>query len=80
MYYIIGMAFHEKKNDISEIEDKLEEEFRTLGYPNTCFHCSPIIYGKDKFRYEELEKRRKNYEDFLLFFQTSQNKTYGICC
>lgn len=69
MYYIIGMVFHEKKNDISKIEDKLEEEFRTLGYPDTCFHCSPIIYGKDKFRYEELEKRRKIMKSFFSFFR-----------
>ncbi len=67
--YMIGLVFHESTNDISKAESRLEEEFTALGYPNTCFHCAPVIYGKDKFQFEGLGTRRRLMKTFFAFFR-----------
>ncbi len=66
-YYIIGMVFKRGSVSIIEEEDKLEEEFTRIGYPDTVFHMGNLIHGKKPYEDETEENKIKLMRVFYSF-------------
>ena len=68
-YYIIGMVFHDQKNDISGPLQKLNENLSNIGYPETVVHTGPIIRRENEYEFEEIKTRRKIFNHMITFIK-----------
>ena len=66
-YYIISMVFHDQKNDIKPIIDKLDLELSNIGLSDFCIHTGPIIRKEEIYENMTITERRHIFNKMIAF-------------
>ena len=56
-YYIIGMVFHDQKDDISEPLRYLDSGLEQIGFVRGCVHVGPLIRRENEYLHMTKEER-----------------------
>ena len=68
-YYIISMVFHDQKNDIKPIIDKLDLELSNIGLSDFCIHTGPIIRKEEIYENMTITERRHIFNKMIAFIR-----------
>lgn len=68
-YYIISMVFHDQKNDIKPIIDKLDLELSNIGLSDFCIHTGPIIRKEEIYENMTIPERRHIFNKMIAFIR-----------
>ena len=68
-YYIISMVFHDQKNDIKPIIDKLDLELSNIGLSDFCIHTGPIIRKEELYENMTIPERRHIFNKMIAFIR-----------
>ena len=68
-YYIISMVFHDQKNDIKPIIDKLDLELSNIGLSDFCIHTGPIIRKGEIYENMTITERRHIFNKMIAFIR-----------
>ena len=66
-FYIVGMVFHDQAFDASELIERLEMDWRNMGFENFCFHAGPLIRREKGYQYMPREQRTAIFSRMMLF-------------
>lgn len=63
----MSLVFHDQTDSLASAQIALERELKTKSLPVIPFHASPLMYGKDDYKYMDMETRKKLLASFEAF-------------
>lgn len=74
-FYIIGIVFHDQKNDISEATANLDNGLKQIGFTRKCVHVGPLIRREAEYTHLSIQERIRILRR-MLNFASRVNFTY----
>lgn len=77
-FYLFTLVFHDQNNSITESIPKLDEQIRSLGFPNHAIHTAPIIRNEGFYKSYSFDERKRLFNSLLFFTSKVDIKYHTI--
>jgi len=78
-YYLVGMLFHDGRNDIGQAAQLLDTQVRNLGFEPHAIHTGPIIRREGNYLNRTVNER-KRLLNALIHFSRRIDVQYVVLC